>query len=323
MRQTIEALIRRAGYGPHEPIVVGARRAGADPVFVATGRTRDGAGLRADTLVYAASLSKQLTAACAALLVTRGALDPDAPLSRWLPELPAWAGAVRLRQLVHHTGALPADAEIDAAVAADGPADRTSHGVLDALSRTPVPPGVPGTEHVYSNAGYVCLAAAAARAAGRPLPDFAHRYLFEPLGMVDTRYWPGPLPAPARAAPLAAEHPAPLSLGDGGVWSTAADLMRWNDALNADRLGISDLLQTPGRLNDGTVLDYAWGMGVRSRAGHTVYRHGGGWPGLRALAARVPDAGASLVIAAVADDTERRVGLADGLLDALLGTAAP
>jgi hypothetical protein len=77
------------------------------------------------------------------------------------------------------------------------------------------------------------------------------------------------------------------------------------------------LVQTPGRLDDGTPVDYAWGMGVRSHAGRPVYRHGGGWPSLRALLARVPDLGLSLVIVALADDTERRVPLADSLLDLL------
>jgi hypothetical protein len=76
-------------------------------------------------------------------------------------------------------------------------------------------------------------------------------------------------------------------------------------------------VQTPGRLDDGTPVDYAWGVGVRSHGGRLVYRHGGGWPSLRALLARIPDLGLGLVIVALADDTERRVPLADSLLDQL------
>jgi CubicO group peptidase (beta-lactamase class C family) len=223
--------------------------------------------------------------------------------------------------LAYHTAALPA-AEIDAAMTTAGDTDRTTQGVIDTLSQFPTLQRQPGTRYVYSGAGYVCLAAVVQRAAGQPLPDFARRHLFGPLQMADTCYWPGPGPTPPRAAPLASAHPAPLSLGDGGVWSTAEDLLRWGQALNADRLGICGLLQTPGRLNDGTLLDYAWGMGVRSHAGHQVYRHGGGWPGVRALLARVPDLGLSLVTLALADNTERRVPLADGLLDLLAAPAS-
>ena len=87
---------------------------------------------------------------------------------------------------------------------------------------------------------------------------------------------------------------------------------------NRDRFGISYLLQTPGNLNDGTALDYAWGVGVRSRRGHRVYRHGGGWDSLRAMPARAPSLELGLVIFALADGTERRVTLTDSLMDLLI-----
>jgi hypothetical protein len=45
------------------------------------------------------------------------------------------------------------------------------------------------------------------------------------------------------------------------------------------------------------------------RAGLNADEHGSGWPGLRALLARVPDLDVSLMILALADDTERRVDL--------------
>jgi CubicO group peptidase (beta-lactamase class C family) len=277
-------------------------------------------GLSATTLVYAAvyaaSLAKQMTAACAALLVHRGDLDMDAPLSDWLPELPGWARTVRLRHLVHHTAALPDDTELaERETAAPAHLDFTTPSRIAALIQFPALDGVPGTRHAYSNAGYVCLALVVERACGEPLPAFARRHIFVPLGMADTIFWSGPEPVPAQAAPLARIHPAPLSLGDGGMWSTATDLLRWSQAFNADELGISTTLQTPGRLDDGTVLDYAWGLGVRSHAGHRVYSHGGGWPGIRLKLAHVPDLNASVLAVALHDDTDDVVAVVDELLD--------
>ncbi|GAA3219068.1 serine hydrolase domain-containing protein [Nonomuraea helvata] len=313
LHQRMTALVAEAGYRSDEPIAVGMRQRDAPPVLLAQGMTSASEPVTATTLAYAASLSKQMTAACAALLARRGALDMESPLSHWLPQLPAWAGTVRLRHLVHHTAALPADSTIDAVLAGD--ADRTTPGIIEALTRFPALDRRPSTEHLYSNAGYVCLAAVVERAAEMPLPDFARRHLFVPLAMADTRYWPGPDPTPPGAAPLARLRPAPLSLGDGGVWTTLSDLLRWGQALNADELGISGLIQTPGRLDDGTPIDYAWGIGVRSHAGYRVYRHGGGWTGLRALHARVPDLDLSVALIAIDDHTERRVPLLDSLLD--------
>lgn len=57
-------------------------------------------------------------------------------------------------------------------------------------------------------------------------------------------------PTPPTSTPLTRPHPAPLSRG-GGVWSTAGDLLRWSQAMSADALSVSALLQTAGRLNDG------------------------------------------------------------------------
>ena len=106
------------------------------------------------------------------------------------------------------------------------------------------------------------------------------------------------------------EGPGNVGPGSGGP-----------QALNYDELGITEVMETPGGLDDGTPVDYAWGMGIRAHGGYRVYRHGGGWPGLRALLARVPDLNAGLVIMAVADNSERRVDLAAAMLD--LVTSGP
>jgi CubicO group peptidase (beta-lactamase class C family) len=318
LAESLGALMAGAGYGGAEPLIAGVHGRGREPVFAAHGVTGAGEAVGPDVVVYAASVSKQITAACAALLVRDGVLDMEAALARWVPGLPGWAADVRLRHLVYHTAGLP-DEQVDAVV---GGGDRTSAAILAALAGIPALARPPGTAYAYSGAGYVCLAAAVERAGGPPLPAFARERIFVPLGMSRTRFWPGPAPMPPGAAPLAARHPAPLSLGDGGVWSTARDLLRWSQALNADELGISRLVQAPGALDDGLPVGYAWGTGIRSHAGHPVYRHGGGWPGLRALLARVPDLDVSLVVLALADDTERRVDLAAGLLDLVTASAA-
>lgn len=72
--------------------------------------------------------------------------------------------------------------------------------------------------------------------------------------------------------------PPPATVGDGGLWTCAADLLRWLQALNEGTFGreLSDLVQTPGRLDDGTLLDYAWGVGPRPAPVGTTYLHGGG-----------------------------------------------
>jgi hypothetical protein len=140
-----------------------------------------------------------------------GRLDPDTALTHRLPELPRWAAAVRLRHLVHPHGGTARGRRTPRL-------GRPHHrAVLAALARLPSPPRPPGRAFVYSNAGYVCLARAVERAAGQPLAAFARDHLFVPLGLPDTLFWTGPGPAPPASRPTSPAHPAPLSLGDGGL----------------------------------------------------------------------------------------------------------
>ena len=113
-------------------------------MFVAQGVTGAGDPLSSTTVAYTASLSKQITAACAAVLVREEGLDMEATLAHWLPELPAWAGSVRLRHLVYHTASLP-DHKVDAIVGSN--ADRTTPAVLSALAQIPDLGSRPGTTY--------------------------------------------------------------------------------------------------------------------------------------------------------------------------------
>ncbi|WP_250009380.1 serine hydrolase [Actinoplanes sp. M2I2] len=315
LEERVAALVEQAGYGPDDPLVVGVRPGGGPPAFLARGRDAAGNALTTGAVVCTASVSKQITAACAALLVRRGRLDTRDSLARWMPELPAWAGAVEVRHLIHHTSGLPEGVEFDDLHRAG--VDRTTARVLEAITGRDHPDAAPGIRYRYSNAGYICLAVVVERAAGRPLPDFAREHVFQPLGMADSRYWSGPAPHPPAATPTDPRYPAALSLGDGGVWSTARDLLRWNTSLDRDELGIAGLVHTPGRLDDGTELDYAWALDVRTHRGCRVYRHGGLWAGLSIQLVRIADRQAGFVVAALDIEEERTGRLADALIEEL------
>lgn len=60
-----------------------------------------------DTVVDVGSVSKQFTATAILLLAERGAVDLDAPLSTYLPDLPAWASRPTVFQVIHHESGIP------------------------------------------------------------------------------------------------------------------------------------------------------------------------------------------------------------------------
>jgi CubicO group peptidase (beta-lactamase class C family) len=279
---------------------------------VVRGHARPGEPFTADTVSYAASVSKQMAGVCAALLD----VDAEASVRHWLPELPAWADGVRLRHLLHHIGGLPGDAEL----ASRMPFAWDTPSVLRALEECPAPRFPPGTEHEYNNAGYICLVAVLERVTGTPFTDLAQRLLFVPLDMRRTRFHADAVPPDA--APATPDDPdpapAPLSLGDGGAWTTAEDLRRWNDALmpggHFDER-VRTLVHTPGHLDDGTPLHYGWGIGVTRRDGVLRHGHAGSWPGWTARVVRLPEVGVSVAAVANGGSVPAFVELTDRLLD--------
>jgi CubicO group peptidase (beta-lactamase class C family) len=309
-------MVRAAGYAAETPLAIGVITSGEDALCSAQGSGLDGAAFGADSVSYAASLAKQITGACAALLEQGGALDPEALIAEWMPELPFWRERVRVRHLIHHTAGLP---DVWPQMQESGESGWTSDGVLAALADTPQLDGEPGSGYAYTSVGYIVLAEIIERIAGSPFSEFARARIFEPLGMPSSVFWTGPLASPPTAAILPEPTcPAATSAGDGGLWTTVSDLLRWNAAILDDVLGITSRMHTPGTLDDGTPLDYAWGVRVFHTAGQTVQSHGGHYGHATAKLIRLPDSSAHFAVLAADSSVERMVALGDLLQAALI-----
>jgi CubicO group peptidase (beta-lactamase class C family) len=314
--EEIRRLVREAGYEADTPLAIGVARAGSEPLLVSQGTRADGAPFDCTTVAYCGSLAKQFVGACAVLLVKEGALDVEAPIAEWLPEFPSWAKSVRVRHLLHHTAGLPQEGAIGLRTSIAGFPGRTSEGMLAALATLPLR-RAPGTEFEYSNAGYVCLGRIVERIARRRLADLARERIFEPLDMRSSLFWSGPEPYPPGSADPGFQGP-PTSVGDGGLWTTVVDLLRWNRAMLEDELGVSTLLHTPGALDDGTPLEYGWGVGVVHLDGALLHRHSGRWENAMAQLVRAPERGTSRALLGLAPFDERERTLGDSLRAVLL-----
>jgi CubicO group peptidase (beta-lactamase class C family) len=304
--------VLRDRLGAAEAVTMAAASPGTGLIFWSSGAFPDGAPVTTRTPMYAASITKQFLAALVGRAVLARQLTRDAGVRRILPALPAWAEHVQVRHLVHHTAGLPSTSQILTALHLSDEAALDNHLVVQGLSLLPQPQEVPGRVFAYSNIGYVVLAEVLRVTAGADPADLAHHALLEPLGLTGTSIRQTP-PYPLR-------HPPPRTIGDGGLWTTATDLLHWLDALNRGLLGdeLTGLLQTPGHLDDGTSLDYAWGMTVRQASIGSTYTHGGNWPGWTAKTVRNPAAGTAVALLTRHDDTQLVSDVAMVIHDRLL-----
>ena len=102
----------------------------------------------------------------------------------------------------------------------------------------------PGERFVYCNGGYVVLALIAERTSGVPFHDLVRERVCEPAGMGDTAFLRSDeLPGRAALGYLTVDGPRTNVFnlpvrgnGDGGIYSTAADLISFWSALFAGRI---------------------------------------------------------------------------------------
>lgn len=284
------------------------------------------------------SVGKQFTAAAVALLARDGRLGLDDAVSKHFPEFPSWADNVTVAQLVYHTSGIRDYLELAFLAGKSDDADYyTDQWVLDLLARQRETNFPPGEQHLYSNSGYLLLAHLVRRVSGQSLRDFAQERMFGPLGMDHTHYHDDHREiVPGRAsgyAPDGDDYRISMTtldlVGDGGVFTTVDDLLLWDRNFYDNRLGggaaFIEQLTTPGRLNDGEVLDYAFGLGVAEHRGLRMIAHGGAFVGYRAELVRFPDQRFSVAVLcnrADAPASHLALQVANHYLADLLGPAA-
>jgi CubicO group peptidase (beta-lactamase class C family) len=214
----LQELVDVACYGGALPGAVAlVSRHGQVDVACAGVRTIGGEPMTRDTLFRIASLTKPITAAAAMVLVERGRLRLDDPVTELLPELgnlrvlrsvdgtvddpgnlePA-KRAITLRGLLTLQAGIGLPESFDAPIVkvlfeqlAEGPARPQQHPEteewISRLARRPLL-HQPGEGWTY-NTGAEILGVLLARAADAPLPEVLGDTLLGPTGMADTGFW--------------------------------------------------------------------------------------------------------------------------------------
>src|SRR6266478_4953234 len=231
-----------------------------------------------------ASVTKQFTAMAIMLLVHEGKLGYEQTLAEIFPESPAYGKAITIRHLLNHTSGLLDYEDLRAQQFGNRPDDQIPQ-IHDA--------GV--------------LAMVVEKVSGKSFGQFLHERIFGPLQMTNTiAYEKGKNKVPHRAyghTPQAAsfretdQSSTSATLGDGGVYSSLADLARWDAALRGHTLLSEKEMQpalTPvqpagGPAQDnGRPVSYGFGWFVDPYKGHPRMWHYGETAGFRTSIQRFP-----------------------------------
>lgn len=230
-----------------------------------------------NTLFPINSATKAFTGVAVMQLVQDGRIDLDAPLSRYLDDVPdAWR-EVRIRQLLAHTSGLPEI--VDAQGSLGGLKERDAWTAVEARQIE----ARPGEQFAYNQTNYGLLARIISTLTGQPYEQFVAQRQFDPAGMASTTFGdsydlvagaatiysvsPRSTMAPNDADRLSHWiYDMPYSLwAGGGIQTTAGELSHWIIALTENRLLDAPQVQRmwrPERLNNGAEGEWAAGWPV-------------------------------------------------------------
>lgn len=277
------------------------------------------------TLFRVGSDSKLFTAAIAARLAARGRLDLDAPISRYLPDLPAAYRPLTARQLAGHLGGVRHYGAGEFASQLSYPSVSASLGVF--LRDSLVAP--PGVRYSYSSYGYNLLGAVLEAAGADSFDRLLRKEVAEPLQLRLTSLEPSGHLSKGQARPYSRDSSGQyrispsVDLSDrwpsGGIVSTAEELARF--ALGLFSAGyLPDSLRSlwlePQRTTAGTStpVGLGWRIALDPR-GRTYLHHGGSAMGGRAFLLVYPK---ERVAVAILANTEANFGESEALAFARL-----
>jgi CubicO group peptidase (beta-lactamase class C family) len=256
------------------------------------------------------------------MLVEEGKISVDDRLSKYLPDTPSTWKEITLRHLLTHTSGIP---DLGGA---------SPDSIIQEAAKRPLD-FQPGEQWSYSNTGYTILGKVIERVTGKPLEVFLDEKIFRPLQMNWTardfldlnilstgyaweqdklmkvnawdRYGPG-------------QFNRTWAFGHGGFVSTVIDLVKWDAALNTEKLLKRSTLEqmwTPAKLKDGSQAPafgggYGFGWMLYGTPGRRIITHGGNTTGVSSVIMRFLDDRVTVIVLTNRSDVDE-FGLARGV----------
>ena len=247
-----------------------------------------------------ASITKHLTALAILMLVEDGRLTLDTRLNEVLTQFPEYAERISIQHLLQHQSGLP---DYEPLVSLDRQPRIRDQGVVNLLQQINQLDFEPGTSYHYSNSGYAVLTVIVETITGQAFETFLEERIFNPSKMSQSvAFVQGQNEVLNRAMGYTVRNAEIIEtdqsaysavLGDGGVYSSIADLTTWHRvgfgrALISDRL--FSAMMTPA------LERYGFGWRIDQFEGHTRYHHSGSTSGFRNFIAHFPDLDLTLII---------------------------
>ena len=284
------------------------------------------------SVFYIGSVSKQFVTFSILLLEEQGKLNLDDKIQKYLPDFPEYDSPLTIRHFIHHTSGVR-DYLTLMYLKGRSYLDKTDENeVYELIKKQKELNFSPGEKYLYSNSCYFMLAMIIEKAAGQSLKMFAHKNIFDPLGMKNSLFYDDNTDLIKNRVFSYKKKSNEEGfdnlimrfdlVGSGGVYSNIEDLFLWDQNFYNNKLGkggqkIINKMHKEGLLNNGESSGYAFALNNGVYRGLKTVSHGGSLAGYRAQLIRFPEEKTSIIILANRGDsspTDKSLQIADIVL---------
>lgn len=263
------------------------------------------------------SISKQFTACLIALLEEESKLSIHDDIRKYLPEIPKYEETVKIEHLLFHTSGIRDYEALELIQGRHYFEERmTNKYVVELMSKQKKLNFTPNTEYEYSNSNYILLAAIIERISGKSLNEVAKERIFDPLKMKNTFFHINQGEDFVNRAigyefvdttfkrPVYRSH----LIGDGGLFTTLKDLIKWDENFYNNKLGNSkesllERMKYREPLSHGTLNNMAFAqIFTHHPFGENSWSHGGSGGGYRSFYIRFEEPKFSVIVLSNTDE---------------------
>lgn len=199
--------------------------------------------IRPTTVFPLAQLSSHFTAVASYVLIEKAKLSLDAPITKYLSDIPDFYSDIRIKDLLQHSSGIEDYHRLSVLAAEKSDEIITQTDALRLLRSQQNPLFIPGSETKDSPSNILLLAEVIAAVTGKGFAEFMHDEIFSPLGMANTHVIENINQNIDHAAVsysnndlLTKQRTTECIFGVNNIHSCLSDLVKWEKHLNKPHL---------------------------------------------------------------------------------------
>ncbi|MEE9430212.1 MAG: serine hydrolase domain-containing protein [Melioribacteraceae bacterium] len=253
-----------------------------------------------------ASITKQFTALSILLLEQDRKLSLSDTLTNFFSDFPKYGNKITIKNILQHTSGL---VDYENFVNKTDTIQLKDKDVLNILMEQDSTYFEPGAKHKYSNSGYAILAILIEKLSGKTYAKFLNSRIFKPLKMNNSiAYEKGISEIINRSYGYSKSDSGfvfsdqsltSAVLGDGGIYSSTIDLIKWNSEVNSPTLLPEEKFNRvfqKGKDSNGQEFDYGFGWRLDPYKNYVRHYHTGGTSGFSNIYMKLPELDLTVIV---------------------------